>query len=143
MTSPAPVIAQPDIEAFLWSQIGGLSGVTSHEYAAAPIFPGWLVAHSLQVDCRAKRKQAARDLAETVRQIVVALPDAAWAEGVVATVDVLDGPFYQPDDDGLPRYVARYEIRAHPARPGVIPPAAAAAHPPRRKSASLAGSTAP
>jgi hypothetical protein len=137
MTSPAPVIAQPDIEAHVWAQIGGLAGVTSFAYAAEQLYPGWVYAHHVQVDARARRKQAARDLAEQVRQIVVALPDAPWAEGTVATVDVTEGPFWLPDDDGLPRYVARYEIRVHPARStGVIPPAAAAAHPPRRKAAS-------
>lgn len=137
MTSPAPVIAQPDLEAHVWAQIGTLAGVTSFAYAAEQMFPGWVYVHHVQVDARAKRKSAARDLAEHVRQLVVALPDVPWPDGTVATVDVTEGPFYLPDDDGLPRYCARYEIRVHPSRDsGVIPPAALAARTHRRRAAA-------
>jgi GAF domain-containing protein len=130
------VIAQPDLEAWLWSNIEQ-PGVTSFAYAAQVMWPGWVVAHHVQVDARARRKQAARDLAEQVRQAVMALPDVPWADGTVCYVQPTEGPFWLPDPDGHPRYVTRYEIRVHPARSsGVLPLAALAARPPRRKAAS-------
>lgn len=136
MTTPAPVIAQPDLEAWVWAQIGGLAGVTSFVYAAEQRYPGWLYVHHLQADARARRKQAARELAEQVRQIICGLPDVPWPDGVVATVDVPEGPFWLPDPDGLPRYCTRFEIRVHPSRASGILQAAPAAHPPRRSRAA-------
>jgi hypothetical protein len=136
----APVIVQPDLEAWVWAQIGDLAGVTSFAYAAVQIWPGWIMAHSVQADARASRKTAARDQAEIVRQRICALPDVPWAEGTVCYAQPVDGPFWLPDEDGGPRYVARYEIRVHPRRDsGTIPPAARAAHPARRKAASPVG----
>lgn len=122
---------QPDVEAWVWEQVKAISGVTSFCYAAFMGWPPWLVAYSLQVDARAKTKQAARDRAEQVRQIVTGLADVPWPDGVVSYVQGLEGPFWLPDDDGGPRYCARYEIRAHPA-PGSTAgtmPAARAARP--------------
>jgi hypothetical protein len=132
MTTPATIV-QPDLEAWVWAQIGGLAGVTSFVYAAAQHWPGWVYEWHVQVDARSARKSAARDLAEHVRQLVLGLPEVAWSDGVVCYVQPTEGPFYLPDPDGHPRYCARYEIRSHPQG---IPPAALAAHPPRRKAAS-------
>lgn len=112
----APVFPQPDLEAHLWDQIRHLPGVTSFCYAASPDHLGWVVASNVQIDARAKTKEAASDLAEQARQSVMRLPDAPWAEGVVCYVQGVEGPFWLPDPDGGPRYCARYEIRAHPAR---------------------------
>ena len=86
-------IVQPDLEAWVWANVRHLPGVTAFTYAVVTPWPPWVVAYSVQVDARATTKQAARDLAEQVRQIITALPDP----------------------DAAPRYVARYEIRAHPA----------------------------
>jgi len=130
MTTP-PVIAQPDLEAWVWSQIKGLSpGITSFAYAASQVFPGWIYVHFIQVDARAKRKQAARDLAEQARQVIYALADTPWAEGAVSFIQPVEGPMWLPDDDGLPRYVTRYEFRVHPK----ALPASAVTN--RRKAAS-------
>lgn len=112
----APVIVQPDLEAFVWSVISDLSGVTSFAYAAEQIWPGWVYAHHIQVDARSKRKTAARDTAEVVRQRITGLADVPWTEGTVCYCQPVEGPFWLPDPDGLPRYVARYEIRVHPRR---------------------------
>jgi hypothetical protein len=132
VTSPAPVIHQPDLEAWVWAQIGTLGWVNSFAYSADQEWPGWVYRHFVQVDCRAKRKQAAHDLAEQVRQVICALPDTPWAEGVVSYVDPVEGPFWLPDPDGLPRYVTRYEIRVHPLQTaGAITLAAPAARPHR------------
>lgn len=130
----APVVVQPDLEAFVWENIGHLHGLTSFVYAASQVWPGWIFAHFVQVDARARRKQAARDLAEQARQIMCALPARDWPDGVISYVQPVEGPSWLPDDDGLPRYTARYELRVHPRRvPGVvIEPAEVAGHPHRR-----------
>lgn len=128
MTATAPVIVQPDLESFVYEQLSVLTGVTSFAFAAMQMdAPGWIYAHSIQVDARAGRKSAARDLAEKARQIIMALPGQPWADGVVCYVQATDGPFWQADPNGGPRYTARYEIRVHPARRAVTPYPAAAA----------------
>jgi len=117
MSTPTipPVIAQPDLEAFVWSQVSSIPGVTSFCYAAVWDYLGFNVAYSLQIDARASTKQAARDRAELVRQTIVGLPAQPWAEGTVTYVEPVEGPFWFPDgDDASPRYTARYEIRCHP-----------------------------
>jgi hypothetical protein len=118
----APVIIQPDLEAHVWAQLGGLKGVTSFGYAAVQQDPlGWIYAHFVQVDARHSTKQAARELAEQCRQILVALPAVPWDAGVVCYVQPVEGPAWLPDDDGSPRYTARYEIRVHPPRRATVP----------------------
>jgi len=116
-----PVIAVPDLEAHLWAQLGGLKGVTSFAYAAQPWDrAGWVYAQFVQVDARHKTKQAARDLAEQVRQLVMGLPEIPWARGCVCYVQAVEGPAWLPDDDGAPRYTARYEVRVHPPRAATV-----------------------
>jgi hypothetical protein len=112
----APAIEQPDLEAWVWQNISDLHGVTSFVYMAGTFWPGWIYAHSVQVDARAKTKTEARDLAEQVRQRIFALAALPWPDGTVSFVDVIEGPFWLPDADGAPRYCARYEIRVHPRR---------------------------
>lgn len=116
MSLPAPVFAQPDLEAWVWANIGHLPGVTSFAYAATQLWPGWIVAHFVQADARSVTKQAARDAAEQARQIICSLPDVPWPGGCVSYVQPVEGPFWLPDEDGAPRYCARYEIRVHPRR---------------------------
>jgi len=106
-------IVQPDVEAWVWANIGG-PGVTSFTYAAVNEWPLWQVSYSIQADCRAKTKEAARDLAELTRQKMVGLPLVHWTGGVVTYAQPVEGPFWLPDPDGGPRYVARYDVRAHP-----------------------------
>src|SRR5262252_4128496 len=113
MTTVAQIV-QPDLEAWVWAHVNDLPGVTSFAYAAQTNWPPWLVAYSLQIDARGKTKQATRDTAEVVRQRMAALPDDPWPQGVVSYAQPVEGPFWMPDPDGGPRYVARYEIRAHP-----------------------------
>jgi hypothetical protein len=113
----APVIAQPDLEAWVWSSLSDLAGVTSFAFSAAQLdMPGWIWEHSVQVDCRAARKGAARQLAETARQRIAGLSAVPWPEGVICYAQVTEGPFWMPDVDGGPRYCTRWEIRVHPAR---------------------------
>jgi hypothetical protein len=134
---PTPVVVQPDLEAWVWANISDLSGLLSFEYSSAQQWPGWVYAHFIQIDARAKRKGAASDLAETVRQRIMALADVPWADGVICYIQPLEGPFWLPDIDGGPRYCTRYEIRVHPHRTaGARSQAARAAHPHRRTAAS-------
>ncbi len=113
----ALLIAQPDLEAWVWANIRNLPGVTSFSYTAVQQDrAGWIMAHFVQVDARAKSKADARDTAEQVRQRLVALPDVPWPDGAICYLQPVEGPFWLPDDDGSPRYVARYEIRVHPPR---------------------------
>jgi Bacteriophage minor capsid protein len=125
----APVIVQPDLEAWVWANIRelrSLGELTSFSYAATQLGGhGWIYAHYVQVDVRHNRKEAARALAETVRQTILALPDVPWPEGTICYAQAVEGPFWLPDDDGQPRYTARYEIRVHPRRSAAPAPAEA------------------
>jgi hypothetical protein len=117
-----PLIEQPDLEAHVWAQLAPLKGVTSFAYAATQLDrAGWVMAHFVQADARHADKARARDLAERVRQIIVGLADVPWPLGCVCYVQPTEGPFWLPDDDGSPRYVARYEIRVHPPRRATVP----------------------
>jgi hypothetical protein len=122
---PGAVIVQPDLEAWVWSNIRDIGGVSSFAYAAVQRWPGWIYAHFMQIDARHTRKQTARDLAELVRQRICALPDVPWPKGTVCYVQPVEGPAWLPDDDGSPRYMARYEIRVHPRRGAALAPAKA------------------
>lgn len=109
------LIVQPDVEAFVWARLKLLGpGVTSFSFTALEDFPGWQWRYGIQVDCRAKRKAAARALAEQARQTMSTLDAAAWADGVITYIQATEGPFWLPDDDGCPRYCTRWEIRCHP-----------------------------
>jgi hypothetical protein len=110
-------IVQPDLEAWVSEQIDSPPGVTSFGYAATQQDGrGWIYAHFVQVDVRDAVRKAARDLAEQVRQTVMALPSVPWDEGTICYVQAVEGPFWLPGEDGPPHYVARYEIRVHPRR---------------------------
>lgn len=117
MPSPAVLIPQPDLEKWVWDNIGHLKGVTSFAYSALQDYPGWQYVYGVQVDCRARRKQAARDLSHAVLRILMALTWLPWPEGQITYMQPTEGPFWNPDpEDGMPRYTARYEIRVHPSR---------------------------
>jgi hypothetical protein len=123
---PPPLIEQPDLEAWVWANIRDLGNVTSFAYSAVQTERlGWVYAWFVQVDARHNRKDRARDLAERARQVICALPGEPWPEGTICYVQAVEGPFWQPDDDGHPRYTARYEIRVHPRRGAAPAPAEA------------------
>lgn len=127
MTGPAvilppgadPVLAYsaPDVELAVFTAIKPLGGVITWSYTSArgdP--PGWLTTVSVQVDIRSHNRASASARADAARRVICSLPWAPWPGGVITRVDVIDGPFWLPDDSGAPRYVARYAIAAHPAR---------------------------
>lgn len=114
-----PVLAYPapDVEEAAYKAIRPLGGVITWSYTAGhgdP--PGWLTTVSIQVDIRAHNRGSASARADAARRVLCALPWAGWPGGVITRVDVIDGPFWLPDESGAPRYVARYAITAHPAR---------------------------
>lgn len=120
MTTPLPpdpalAYARPDVELLAWQTVSPLGGTQSWSYTATEGDPpGWLCTVHVQVDCRAKTRGAASANADAARQALCALPWQDWPGGVVARVEVTEGPFWLPDPDGAPRYVARYAITAHP-----------------------------
>jgi hypothetical protein len=118
MSVSLPDIAAPDAEAWAWANLRDIRGLTSFAYTATQLDPaGWLTSTFLQVDARSARRAPARDAAEQARRRLLGLPSAPWPDGVVCLVAVVEAPFWLPDDDGQPRYVARYEVRVHPRRP--------------------------
>lgn len=114
------VIEQPDVEAWVWQHLKHLPGVTSFAFTAIPDHPWqsergpWTVTTSIQVSCRAKRKAAARNLANQALRAVTGLLSIPWPDGVITRAVVTEGPFWLPSDDGDPHYVTRWEIGSHP-----------------------------
>lgn len=116
----APVIAQPDLEAWVWENIKSHKGVTSFAYHSLQDVKGWQWQWSLQVDIRGPRKKATSEEAELVRQELLSLPDTYWREGFITYAQITEGPFWNPDvNDGAPRYTIRIDYRVHPARSSV------------------------
>ena len=119
VTDPVLAYARPDVEALVWSTITPLvpkDDATSWAYSAhdASTPAGWLSIVSVQVDVRAKYKQAAYAKADAVRRAVQGLVGGPWPLGVVNRVDVTEGPFFQSDVTGRPRYITRFDLWVHP-----------------------------
>jgi len=118
---PALDYPRPDMELLVWETISPLGGCQSWSYSVIEEPPswngaGWLSTTYVQVDCRAGSRHDANARADAARQAICALPWAAsWPHGRVCRVAVEEGPFWLPDPDGAPRYVARYALTAHPA----------------------------
>lgn len=115
---PALSFARPDVEKIVYDQVKPLGGVITWTYTSGEGQPrGWLFTLNIQVDVRAHNRASALQRADACRRAICALPwSNQWERGVIATVDVTDGPFWLPDDNGAPRYVARYAITCHPHR---------------------------
>jgi hypothetical protein len=123
MTDPVFDYARPDVEALVWATVGPLGGVTSWAYTANDVRTpaGWLSQVSVQVDVRARSKQAAYARADAARRLLMGLPGQAWPGGVVNRVDTVEGPFWLADPTGAPRYVARYDLYVHPLPVAAVP----------------------
>lgn len=113
------MVRRPDVEAAVWAAIRHLPNVTSFCFAQESPLPRWVTVAGIQVDARAPRRQLALDRAENARLALEQLPGQDWPGGVIAFVAVTEGPFWNPDDDGEPRYTTRYEVRVHPRRDAV------------------------
>jgi hypothetical protein len=116
--TPAPVIAQPDLEAWVWANLKGHQGVTSFAYTSRDDgVKGWQWLWAIQVDVRGPQKKATADKAELVRQELMSLPDVYWSDGFITYAQIVEGPLWNPDiNDGAPRYTIRIEYRVHPTR---------------------------
>jgi hypothetical protein len=113
---PALDHPRPDMELLVWQTVQSLGGVTSWSYSVIEHDPpGWLSTTYVQVDCRAGSRHDASRRADAARQAICALPWGSSPLGRVCRVVVEEGPFWLPDPDGAPRYVARYALTAHPA----------------------------
>lgn len=107
-------LTAPPVEAHVWDQIKTLPGVTCFtvDQQESPSFLRrvW----TFQVDTRGATRQAAGEVAEQARRAVLALPSVAWNDGVVIGTAVVSGHSWLPDENGAPRYVARYEVVVRP-----------------------------
>lgn len=115
---PVLRFARPAVELAVRGAVRNRGGTVTWCYAATEGQPrGWLSVVDVQVDVRANSKRSAWRRADACRRAVCLLPWQSEPRGVIASVDVTGGPFWLPDTDGRPRYVARYAIGAHPSRP--------------------------
>lgn len=106
---------RPDIERHVWLAIRALGNVITWNYGDSEVDPhGWATMTQLQVDCRGPNRNRAWQMADQARRIIKKLPWAEWDEGVVCSVDCVDGPRWLPDENGGPRYIARFSIAYHP-----------------------------
>lgn len=118
---PGLALPRADMEYLCWTHLRHLGGVVCHTYGATEGSPGSVLATThVQVDTRSATRARAAGMADTARRILKALPWESLAEVVVAAVECVDGPRWLPDDNGAPRYVARYAIVHHP-RQGQLP----------------------
>ena len=107
--------ARPDIEYWVWTNVRGLGDLVCWTISAGEVDPhGWAAMSNIQVDAKARNRERAQVIADQARRIIKGLPWIEWDAGVVCSVDCTDGPTWQPDQNGAPRYVARYSITYHP-----------------------------
>ena len=116
MTSSLIDYPPPDVEANLVETIkaAGFTGVRVFTVDVTTGYPHWVTDQIVQVDCRASDKQKAYAKAWAVLSTI--LTPTTWRDGVLSHVAVASGPSWQPDENGAPRYVARYILTVHPAR---------------------------
>jgi hypothetical protein len=89
--------------------------VRVYEYGAAEGDPGsWIALSSLQVDCGGVNREAAWRLADRCRRRIKAAVWDDFPDVVVTNVVCTDGPRWLPDENGGPRYIARYTVGHHP-----------------------------
>ena len=109
------VVAQPDLEAWIWANIKGFAGVTSFAYTSMEDVRGYQWIWSVQVDVRGPQKKATATTTEQVRQALLGLSEVDWSEGQITYAQITEGPFWNPDEnDGAPRYTMRLDYRVHP-----------------------------
>jgi hypothetical protein len=116
MMDPAVERTRPDVGQLVWQTVKDIPGIRTWEIGALPLPApiGWLVATSIQVDVRASAKKVTYDRAMEARRRLLALAYEPWDAGVLTAVNILEDFWWFPDDDGAPRYIARFEVVAHP-----------------------------
>jgi hypothetical protein len=112
-----PVLRHPraDVAYYALQQIRDLGSVICWEYNADEGDPSAVLTTTyIQVDCRAANRARAYQVADQVRRTLKAFPWHDWNEAIFSEVESLDGPRWMPDENGAPRFVARYAIHHHP-----------------------------
>jgi hypothetical protein len=113
--SPALLNPAPDIEYWAWLNVRHLGRITVAMFGASEVDGwGWARSVSLQVDCRAANRARCVAMADQARRLIMALPWTPWVDGVVASADCTDGPYWLAAEDGQPRYVLRFVLVVHP-----------------------------
>jgi hypothetical protein len=107
--------ARRDLEAHLWSLVKPIGGVRLFAVALTERAHHHIFTMTVQVDTRGSGKKEARDRAMVAAASVLGSPHAPWQYGVVTGATVVMGPRWLPDENGAPRYVARYAVTAHSA----------------------------
>jgi hypothetical protein len=127
---PALAYRRTDVEWIVYLAVKDLGGTVDWALWAEEGDPrAWITTSGIQVDVRAATKALAADRADEVRRVVAALPWAPGINGVIAAVDVIGGPWWEPDPDGRPRYVVRFAVTTHPPRRAGARVPAGAGHP--------------
>lgn len=115
LADPALLRPRADVCYWMWQLVRALGNVRCWEYAASEGSPGAvLVTTFMQVDCRASTRQRAWSMGDQARRRLKATPWDDWDGGVICDVTCLEGPRWQPDENGAPCYVARYAVTHHP-----------------------------
>ena len=112
--NPAVAYPHPDVEAVAFALLKPLGGVTLWTYDVQESTYGWLTTHAIQVDVRASDKKRCHDRAWTARASLLDLAGSAVEGGYCVDVSVVSGPSWLPDENGAPRYVARYALTVRP-----------------------------
>lgn len=111
----ASAVSPPDLEAHVYSLLSPLGRIKVWAFDSGSAWPHVAEVTSLQVDVRASSKARARARAYEARTLVLRLSSHPWDAGVVARVEVITGPLWEPDQDGAPRYVLRVSVTYRPA----------------------------
>lgn len=118
MADPALDYPLPDVLALVQQtvHVDGIADPAVYLYATVPLPgpTGWFNSFSVEVDVRARSAALCQQRADDARRKVLGLPWATWDGGAVVNVVTTYGPNWQPDQNGQPCYVARYEVHAHP-----------------------------
>ena len=113
MANPALLQGLPDVEALLHTTLAERT-VTVSSFGLEWPWPHRLSIHDVRIVTRAASKQTCSDEAWSVHAAVIALRGKRWEDGLLADVEVLQGPAWLPDPDGRPAYAADYRLFAHP-----------------------------
>lgn len=106
----------PDVEALVYSRLSDLGGIQSFAYDAGSPWPHVTDRVAMQIDVYGASKKIAHDRAYEARQRLLLLP---FEDTQVSLAEVISGPFWQPAEDGAPRYIIRIAVTVRGAR-GVL-----------------------
>ncbi|MBO0713510.1 MAG: hypothetical protein J2P59_02050 [Acidimicrobiales bacterium] len=116
---PALSRPRPDVAYWVWRCTQDLGRIITWETDAIEGDPSSVIATVfVAVDCYGPTRQRAHEIADQSRRLIKALPWVHWDDGIITSVDTREGPRWVPDENGGPRYSARYAIGVHPPQGG-------------------------